>query len=206
MVCAAPAHIQHKPLREANRRPNARFYVDLWTNVMNNVRIVGFVMALAAGGSTLSQAAQEKGQQPKDHAWLERFVGEWEWVSSGAKATETARMLGTWMIDEIRIDADSSPVHGMLTVGYDPSKKKYVGTWIDAKTNFLWIYEGTVDSSGNVLTLETEGPNPMVPGKLFKAKDVHTFTDRDHRTLTSSMLGQDGKWHTFQKVQYRRKK
>jgi hypothetical protein len=46
------------------------------------------------------------------------------------------------------------------TVGYDPQKKKYVGTWVDSVTPYLWTYEGSLDASGRILTLETEGRIP----------------------------------------------
>jgi hypothetical protein len=173
---------------------------------MKKIWSVGIALALLAGSNRSLRAAEQNGQQRKEEAWLERFVGEWEAESSGTKVSEAARMMGPWMIDEIKIDIKNGPMHGMLTLGYEPQRKKYVGTWIDSKTRFLWVYEGTVDPSGKVLTLETEGPNPMVPGKLFKARDVHSFTDQDHRTLTSSMLGEDGKWHTFQNLKCQRTK
>src|SRR5262249_51672987 len=173
---------------------------------MNKFRIAAFVLSLLVSSNGFSQTSRQTGEQSKEQAWLKRFVGEWEAESSGTKVTETVHMLGPWTIAEIKVDIKNDPMHGMMTLGYDPQKKKYVGTWIDSKTSYLWVYEGTVDPAGNVLTLETEGPNPMVPGKLFKARDVHTFTGRDHRSLTSSMVGQDGKWHTFQTVNYQRKK
>jgi hypothetical protein len=173
---------------------------------MIQVPVVGVILVLMTSATELSQAEVQKRAPSKEQDWLERFVGEWEADAGGAKIADTARMFGPWMIDEIKIDLPNSPMHGMLTAGYDPQKKKYVGTWIDSKTSYLWVYEGTVDASGNTLTLETEGPNPMAGGKLVKMKDVHSFTDRDHRTLTSSMQGDDGQWHTFQTVKYRRKK
>ena len=165
---------------------------------------LAIMLVYHAGG--FCQETPKKADGSKEREWLQQFVGEWEAESSGTKVTDTARPLGPWVIVDIKVEIKNGPLTGMLTVGFDPQKKKYVGTWIDSKTNYLWVYEGTVDSTGKVLTLETEGPNPMVPGKLFKAKDVHKFIDKDHRSLTSSMLGEDGKWHTFQNIDYRRKK
>jgi hypothetical protein len=161
---------------------------------------------LVSQASGFCQETPKKVDDSKEREWVQQFVGEWEAESSGTKVIDTARRLGPWVIVDIKVEINDSPLTGMLTVGFDSHKKKYVGTWIDSKTNYLWVYEGAVDSTGKVLTLETEGPNPMVPGKLVKAKDVHKFIDKDHRSLTSSMLGEDGKWHTFQTVDYRRKK
>jgi hypothetical protein len=173
---------------------------------MSKFWIIAFVFIFVCGATLFAQDAAEKDKASKETTWLQKFVGEWEADASGTKVIEMDRMLGPWLVADIKVAIASQPIQGMLTVGYDPTKKKYVGTWIDSKTNYLWIYEGTVDSTGNALTLETEGPNSMVPGKMSKAKDVHTFTDNDHRTLTSSMLGDDGKWHIFQTVNYRRTK
>jgi hypothetical protein len=94
---------------------------------------------------------------------------------------------------------------GIMTIGYDPQTKKYVGTWVCSADGHLWKYEGTLDATGKVLTLNTEGPDMSAPGKTAKMKDVIEIKDKDHRVLTSSMQTQDGKWVQFMTMNVRRK-
>jgi hypothetical protein len=65
-------------------------------------------------------------------------------------------------------------------------------------TSFMWKYEGSVDASGKVLTLDADGPNFMEgDGKLTKFQDIYEFKTVDEFLMTSRMLGRDGKWVTF---------
>jgi hypothetical protein len=64
-------------------------------------------------------------------------------------------------------------------------------------TGKLWEYEGMLDDSQKVLTLETEGVCPMNPGKVSKFKEVLELNDANHKTYTSSIMGEDGKWMTM---------
>ena len=52
----------------------------------------------------------------------------------------------------------------IMTLGYDPQKKRFVGTWIGSMMTYLWVYDGELDASGKVLTLNAEGPNMQVAG------------------------------------------
>ncbi len=179
---------------------------------------VSALLAAVAFGATVRAA--EPGAPPpvqKEHEWLKQFAGEWELdgemlMGPGqpavkTKGTETARQVGGyWVASEIKGECMGAPMTGMMTVGYDPARKKYVGSWVCSMSDHLWTYEGTVDSSGKVLTLETEGPNCAVPGKTAKMRDVTEFKADGSRVLTSSMLGEDGKWHTFMTMTARRKK
>ncbi len=144
----------------------------------------------------------------KEHQWLAQFVGEWATVAKGTMAPGqppmecsyklSSKMLGGfWVINEMKGDMAGTPMNGIQTIGYDEAKKKYVGTWVDSMMPFMWRYEGSVDKSGKILTLEADGPNFATPGKLTKFQDIYEFKSADEVAVTSKMLGEDGTWITF---------
>jgi hypothetical protein len=94
----------------------------------------------------------------------------------------------------------------MMTLGYDPQKQRYVGTWIGSMMTHLWVYDGTLDVAGSVLTLDAEGPSRVTEGKMAKYQDVMELKSEDHRVLTSRILGDDGQWREFMTANYRRTK
>jgi hypothetical protein len=161
--------------------------------------------------------AQELPAPQKEHEWLKQLVGEWDTegemhIAPGADpikstGTDTARMLGGfWLVSEVKGDVMGTSVEARLTLGYDAKKKKYVGTWIDSMTNYMWNYEGSVDDTGKILTLNTEGPGFQGGDKLTKFKEVIEVKNKDERTFTSSYQGEDGAWTQLMTVKYRRKK
>jgi len=169
-------------------------------------RIAGCIAALIC--STASLQAQEMPEMPKpvkEHEWLQKFMGEWnvEMECSGGpgqepmkgKGTEKVRMLGGfWVISEGEGEMMGQAMSNILTIGYDTDKKKYVGTWVDSMMNQMWKYEGTVNSEGTTLTLETEGPCPMQGGKICKFREAIEFKGKDQKVFTSSIQGEDGAW------------
>jgi hypothetical protein len=98
------------------------------------------------------------------------------------------------------------PATTLMTLGYDPQKQRYVGTFVGSMMTHLWVYEGALDAAGAVLTLATEGPSFAGEGKMAKYQDVITLESDDHRILISRLLGADGTWHQFMTAHYRRKK
>lgn len=160
--------------------------------------------------AAISQA-QELPQLPapeKEHQWLQKFVGEWTTQSKAemgpnlppmeCAGTISSRMIGElWVLNEMKGDLAGTTMVGIQTIGYDPGKKKYVGTWVDSMVNHMWHYEGTVDKTGKILTLEAEGPNLMADGKLTKYHDIYEFKSADEIAISSKMLGDDGQWITF---------
>jgi Protein of unknown function (DUF1579) len=155
----------------------------------------------------------------KEHQWLQQLVGEWtteaEMVMTPGKPTETCKgtesvrsLGGLWILAEGQGEMPGGGTATMLmTLGYDPQRKRYVGTWVGSMMTHMWLYDGEVDSSGKILTLNSEGPDMSpgaAPGKLAKYKDVIEIKAADYRILTSHRLGDDGKWQQFMTAHYRR--
>ena len=69
-------------------------------------------------------------------------------------------------------------MENVLTLGYDPEKKKYIGQWVDSMMPHAWKYEGEVDESGRKITLHTSGPSPKSPGKTCKFLETFEFRVR----------------------------
>jgi hypothetical protein len=149
----------------------------------------------------------------QEHRWLERLVGEWTFeteMESGEHAgthtgTERVRSLGgVWIACEGEMPTPEGEAATLMTLGYDPARGRFVGTFIGSMMTNLWVYEGTLDAAGQVLTLETEGPSFTAEGQMGKYRDVLAFEGDDTRVFTSHHLGDDGEWHAFMTMRYRR--
>jgi Protein of unknown function (DUF1579) len=154
----------------------------------------------------------------KEHQWLQKLVGEWTSEADmppepgkpaeTCKGAERVRSLGgLWILAEGEGQMPGGGAATMLlTLGYDPQRKRYVGTWVGSMMTHLWVYEGGLDAAGRVLTLETEGPSMAGDGTMAKYRDVIELKSDDHRVLTSHALSADGAWSPFMTVHYRRKR
>jgi hypothetical protein len=103
----------------------------------------------------------------QEHRWLEQLVGEWTYESEmpGAPGElpakyggrETVRSIGgLWVVGEAQGDMPGGDTATMLiTLGYDPTKRRYIGTFVGSMMPTFWIYEGQVDASGRALVLDT---------------------------------------------------
>jgi hypothetical protein len=163
--------------------------------------------------------AQEPPKPPppqKEHEWLKQLEGEWVTDSEAvmgpgqaplkSKGSEVVRSLGGfWTVGEMKTDFMGTPLTGIMTLGYDAKTKRYIGSWVSSMDGHLWKYEGSLDPSGRVLTLNTEGPSMTTPGAMAKMKDVVEIKSKDHRVLKSYMQGDDGTWVQFMTIDSHRK-
>jgi hypothetical protein len=157
-------------------------------------------------------------EQQKEHAWLMKLCGDW--TSKGEMAGEPGKPAETrestervspvgdiWVQCEGRTEMKDGTIGTtVMTLGYDPATKEFVGNFIASMMTHMWIYEGALDAAEKVLTLNTEGPDFGKPGTYAKYKDVIEIIDDDHRTLTSWMHTDDGNWNQIMRADYSRKK
>lgn len=181
------------------------------------------LLALFAGGSQAAEDAKPcPANFPKpgpEHAWLQQLVGNWDAdvqmhmdptgkPPAKTKGTESIRPVGDfWIISESKGQMMNTPFLAVQTLGYDARKQKYVASWVDSMSNAIWQSEGSLDASGKVLTLESEGYCPHSSSdELMKIRDVIELQDKDHKVLNSFMLGDKGQWIPMMTIQYQRKK
>jgi PhnB protein len=154
-------------------------------------------------------------QPTPEHNWLQKFVGEWTWESDcsmgpdqppmKSSGTERVRSLGgLWTIGEGIMGTGEAAGKSILTLGYDPRTKRFVGTFVASMMTHLWPYNGVLDASGRVLVLDSEGPSFSGDGSVSKYQDIYEFIDDNHRTLISRMLMPNGEWVQFMSAHYHR--
>jgi hypothetical protein len=155
----------------------------------------------------------------KQHQWLQKLVGEWTFEGEAPskpdqplekfRGTERVRMLGgLWLLAEGHGEMPGAgEATSLLTLGYDPEKASFTGTWIGSMMTHLWVYEsGELDAAQKVLTLHSQGPNMAAEGKLTRYRETMALEGDDQRVFTSHMLADDGKWEQVMTMTYRRKR
>lgn len=159
-------------------------------------------------GCTGMQAAEVR----QEHRWLQQLVGEWSFQGEAVMApgqpasrfegTESVRALGEfWTVAEGQGEMCGGAAKTVMTIGFNPEKGCFVGTFIASMMPHLWRYEGRLE--GDVLTLETEGPDHT--GKMVRLRDVIALQGQDRRILSSHALGEDGQWRKFMEATYLRR-
>jgi hypothetical protein len=191
-------------VRVYNHRPDERRKAAMKT--------VGLSLLVSLSCGTAM--AQEMPKPQKEHEWVQQLTGEWDTEGEitsepgkppmKTKGGEVNRSIGGfWILSEHKGDFFGTPFTGILSLGYSPEKKKYVGTWIDSVTSHLWSYTGSLDEAGKALTLDAEGPGH--DGTPAKFREILTVVDKDKKTFSSS-IEKDGQYVTFLKITYTRKK
>ncbi len=159
-----------------------------------------------------------KAEPQEEHHWLQKLVGDWTYETEASMGpdkpaetfvgTESVRSLGgLWVMCEGKGDCGDGVIAStVMTLGFDPAKKRYVGSFIGSMMGMMWTYEGDRDAAGTTLTLDTVGPSFTDEGKMIRYQDIIEFISDDHRTLSSQTLGEDGTWTRFMTAHYRRVK
>jgi hypothetical protein len=179
---------------------------------------MGLALALtAAAERALAQEVPAMAKPTKEHELLAQFAGKWTSSATmempGGEAltcngVEDSRMMGgLWLVVVGEGEMpDGGKGESMITLGYDPAKKTYVGTFVCSAQDIMWVYTGKFDETGKKLILLTDGPSMIEPGKTAKYEETMELVDADHKTFTSKIQLPDGTWMELVKVTYERVK
>ena len=150
----------------------------------------------------------------KEHEMLKSRVGTWDATikmtgmpegGGDSKGTSVMSMVGDfWIAEEFNATFMGAPFKGRGCTGFDPDKKKWVGTWIDSMMPQLTVMEGTSEGPNKIVYVY-DAPSQGGPG-LSKHRLVCDGKDNDHFNLVFSETGADGKEKETMQIQYVRRK
>jgi hypothetical protein len=155
-------------------------------------------------------AASVRAEEGDTAKLFKRDVGTWNVVvkmfadpnaePTVSKGKETNFMLGDkWLISHFKGEIFGAAFEGSSQTGFDPKKKKIMGTWVDTMSPFPMQIEGTFDEKTQTLTTIGIGRDPA--GNEAKTKMVTTYNKDGTRTFT--MYGvMDGKEAKMMQLQY----
>lgn len=168
--------------------------------------------------STVESTHEMHAKPSKEHDWLRKLVGEWTYEMDAAEpgkpsqkvtGTESIRAIGDlWIQAEANgeMPGGAGPATSITTLGYDPDKKRFTGTWIGSMMTHMWLYDGSLDPAGKVLTLNSEGPSMANDGTMADYQDVIELESEDVRTLTARIKQENGSWQPFMTMTFTRRR
>ena len=142
--------------------------------------------------------AQEGPPKPSpEHQVLAADAGTWDATIKSyeggsepavSKGTEVNEVLpgGFWVLSRFDGDFNGMKFQGRGQFGFDPARKKYVGTWIDSMSPTLSVLEGSYDAKTKTMTYTGEGVGPDAKTK-FTQKMVTTMKEDGTRVFTLYM-------------------
>ncbi len=154
------------------------------------------------------------GKPVKQHEWLHQLIGKWDFTHNCVgpdQSTSTTRgqadvssLGGLWVLIHCTGDApEGEGWNSIFQLGYDPDRSLFVGSFIASMMPSLWVYEGALDSTEKVLTLDVEGPAFDGSG-MAKYQDIFEIDGSDLWHLRSRIQTPDGNWVQFLNGEHRR--
>ena len=144
-------------------------------------------------------------------------VGSWDaevktWMTPDGDpeittGSEEIEMMGSnWLISNFYGQALGQPFRGIGQLGYDATKKKFVGTWIDTLTPGLSLMQGDYDGETKTFTYFAKSPDPA-SGEQQLTKMVSQIIDENHKSFKVfvQLPEEDGAWWQQMEIQYTRK-
>ncbi len=185
--------------------------------VLKNVVAVVCLLAVTCMASHV-RAQFPTPEVTKEHKLLQQDAGVWDaemklWAQGPdaepmvSKGVERNRMLGDyWLVSDFTVDLGGQKFSGHGQNGYDPVKKKFVGTWIDTMGAGISPMEGTYDEKTGEMTMTMTSVDPA-SGQEIKSKSVSKHKDDNTRVFTMFMQAPSGSdtWVKSMEVTYTRR-
>ena len=185
-----------------NSRFSIRLTASLLTLALAAVGVAQDAKPAEDKNAQMMAAMAELAKPNENHKVLEENAGTWNykvkfWISPAAPPMEatgvsvvksvmdgrfiTSQNTGKMSMPGPDGKLMDSIYEGMGTEGYDNTKKKYVGSWIDNQGTGIMTMEGTYDPATKTLTYE--GEEQAAPGVKFKMRQTIKTVDKDHRLI-----------------------
>ena len=154
-------------------------------------------LALAVVAAPAVSAQPELPKPGPEHEMLKKMEGTWDLTmkfgGGESKGTVTYKMDlgGLWLTGSLESELFGAKFQGKSIDGYDATRKKYVGVWVDSMSNSPMLMEGTFDKEKKTLTMTGDGPG--MDGTTIKMKNVTTWTSADSMTFELFVILPDGK-------------
>jgi hypothetical protein len=175
-------------------------------------------LGLVVSVLTTSATAQPGSKPTEEHKILARDEGTWDGTIKSymggpdaepavSKGTEVNTVMpgGLWVLSKFEGDFAGMKFEGRGQFGYDPVKKKYVGTWIDSMSPNLSVLEGEYDTKSKTMTFVGNGVS--AEGIKYTQKMVTTAKDDGSRVFTLYMkVGEAKDESKFLEITYQKRK
>ncbi len=126
-------------------------------------------------------------------------------VSTGTEVN-TVMTGGLWVLSKFEGDFGGMKFEGRGQFGFDPNKKRYIGSWIDSLSPTMSVLEGEYEPKTRTMTYVGDGIGPDGQTK-YTQKMVTTTKDDGTRVFTLYMKFAGAKDEVkFMEVTYRRRK
>ena len=152
----------------------------------------------------------------REHELLKLYAGTWDartksrfmpdqpFAESTGSEVATLGFGGFWLTGEYRGTMHNCPFLGRSTVGFDPSRKKFVGTWIDSMSAGMGTSEGSFDDKKKTFTYHMTMNDPA--GNPMRMRITDEFPSADTKVFSMFMTGPDGKEFLGMQITYTRRK
>lgn len=148
-----------------------------------------------------------------EHAYFKKFLGRWKAVNKMfmegtpepmvTEGTTSFRLIlgGRYLQQRYESEFDGMAFEGIGISGYDKSRKKYIGMWMDNHSTSWMMTEGEYDEATKTMSDIGEMSTPMGPAT---AKTVSKEVDKNTFVFTMYMVQPDGSDQKHMEITYTR--